>query len=71
MGLVGAVLVTRADKATADGRPNDTDIEFVTMFHVSCGPPACLPALSWDVQWQVLRGRSTSLLFLQVFFDVL
>ena len=36
MGLVGGLLVTRAADATADGRPKDTDIEFVTMFHVSC-----------------------------------
>ena len=35
MGLVGGLLVTRAADATEDGRPKDTDIEFVTMFHVS------------------------------------
>lgn len=35
MGLVGGLLVTRADAATADGRPNDTDMEILSLFHVS------------------------------------
>lgn len=35
MGLIGALIVTRADAATADGRPNDTDLELFAMFHVS------------------------------------
>ena len=44
MGLVGGLLVTRAAEATADGRPNDTDIEFVVMFHVSL--QLCFDAVS-------------------------
>lgn len=46
MGLVGGLLVTRAADATEDGRPNDTDIEFVTMFHVSCMPLSIEPIIS-------------------------
>ena len=35
MGLIGGLLVTRADAVAADGRADDTDIEFFTLFHVS------------------------------------
>jgi len=33
-GLIGGLLVTRADAVAADGRANDTDIEFFILFHV-------------------------------------
>lgn len=34
MGLIGGMIVTRADAATEDGRPNDVDLELFAMFHV-------------------------------------
>ncbi|HKX07024.1 MAG TPA: multicopper oxidase domain-containing protein [Stellaceae bacterium] len=33
-GLVGAIIVTRADSAKPDGRPKDIDREFVTLFMI-------------------------------------
>ena len=33
-GLIGTIVVTRADKADANGRPTDVDREFVTLFTV-------------------------------------
>jgi hypothetical protein len=35
-GLIGPIIVTAAGKALPDGKPDDVDTEFVTVFEVRC-----------------------------------
>ena len=40
-GLIGPIVITARGKALPDGRPNDVDTEFVTVFKVRHGTPRC------------------------------
>ena len=55
-GLIGPIIVTAAGKALPDGRPDDVDTEFVTLFEVPLlhlSHPNCDPGRAQSLQSHV------------------